>query len=307
MASGNPLKRVIIAGGSGFLGQSLASALSAHVEEIVVLTRGPSRQSGRLRHVNWDARTVGPWVPELNDADALVNLVGRTVDCRKTPANKKVILQSRVDSVKALAAAWQQCERPPGTWIQAATAHIYGDTADEVLDESSPIGSGFAPEVGLAWEATLNHADLPGCRRVVLRISFVLGRNGGPLTVLSRLARLGLGGTVGSGRQYMSWLHQDDLNRIILRALTDPSMHGIYVASAPHPVTNSQFMAELRRAVRRPWSPPVPGPMVRLGAWLMRTDPDLALLGRRVLPTRLMNERFEFRFATLPGALKDLL
>jgi uncharacterized protein (TIGR01777 family) len=191
-------------------------------------------------------------------------------------------------------------------WVQTGTAHIYGDTGDEILEESAPIGKGFAPQVGVAWEKALAEADVPGCRKVVTRISFVLGRHGGALGTLARLTRWFLGGTTGSGRQYISWIHQADLNAIFLRALERPDMSGIYVATAPNPVTNRQFMRELRAALHRPWSPPVPEPMVRLGAWLMRTDPELALLGRRCVPARLLSEGFTFRFPTLPEALRDL-
>lgn len=299
--------RIVIAGGSGFLGQSLAAALPAGFDDIVVLTRGPAGRSGRVRRLTWDAKTPGPWTSELDGAAAVVNVVGRTVDCRKTPANKKIILDSRVDSVRVLAAAYATCDRPPPVWVQAATAHIYGDTGDEVLDETSPTGTGFAPDVGRAWEAAFDNAAPPGCRRVTLRISFVLGKHGGPLKTLARLARLGLGGTVGSGQQYMSWLHEDDLNAMILRAIEDERMSGVYVATSPGPVPNRQFMAMLRKAVHRPWSPPAPGPLVRVGAWLMRTDPELALYGRRLMPTRLMAEGFVFRHSELREALATLV
>jgi len=299
-------KRLIIAGGSGFLGSGLIRHLAGEFQEIVVLTRSPSGSEGSVRFVHWDARTPGDWARELDGAAALVNLVGRTVDCRKTPQNKAVILNSRVNSVLALATAIRSCKSPPPVWIQSATAHIYGDTADEILDESSPIGTGFAPQVGVAWEAAL--AQVPASvRQVVLRISFVLGRDGGPLKILARLARFGLGGTVGTGRQYMSWIHEEDLYRIIERAITDPTMQGMYVTTAPNPVTNQQFMQLLRKAVHRPWSPPAPALMVRTGSWLLRTDPELALLGRRCVPTRLLKEGFVFDYAQLEETLRSLV
>ncbi len=299
--------KIVIAGGSGFLGQSLVTELLPGCESMVVLTRGGDRVDGRVRYVNWDAKTPGPWATHLDGAAAVVNLVGRTVDCRKTPANKKNILESRVDSVLALSAAMKTLANPPPVWVQSATAHIYGDTGDEVLDESSPIGTGFAPMVGTAWEAALNDFAPPGMRKVILRISFVLGRHGGPLATLARIARLGLGGTIASGKHYMSWIHEADLNAIIRRAIADSTMSGVYIATSPEPVTNAVFMRELRRAVHRPWSPPVPAVCVRLGAWLMRTDPELALLGRRIVPRRLMREGFAFRFPHLQSALTDLL
>lgn len=299
--------RIILAGGSGFIGSALAPVLFANGYEPVILSRNPSTTNGFIRHVQWDARTAGPWAAELDGAAGIINLVGRTVDCRKSESNRREILESRVDSVRALAAACAGCQRPPPVWIQTGTAHIFGDTGDELLDESSPIGQGFAPTVGIAWEKSLTDTHLPGCRQVILRISFVLGRHGGALRTLSRLARFFLGGSTGTGRQYISWIHEADLQAILLRALTDADMHGVYVVTAPSPVTNADFMRELRNAVGRPWSPPVPAPIVRLGARLLGTDPELALLGRRCVPTRLVREGFVFRFEELGEALQNLL
>jgi uncharacterized protein (TIGR01777 family) len=300
------LGRVVIAGGAGFLGRSLTRELAPFCQEVVILTRGQPQAEGNVRHVHWDARTLGPWATELEGATAVVNYVGRTVNCRKTPENKRVILESRVNSVHALGAAMKTCTRPPPVWVQSATAHIYGDTGDELLDESSPIGTGFAPDVGAAWERALAEEALPRCRQVVLRISFVVGRGGGALQTLSRLTKWGLGGTTGTGRQWMSWVHESDLNAVVLRAIQDESMSGVYVVTSPNPVTNAEFMRLLRRSLHRPWSPRVPEPMVRLGAWMMRTDPELALLGRRCVPTRLTKEGFVFKYPSLDVALLQL-
>jgi uncharacterized protein (TIGR01777 family) len=300
-------RRLVIAGGSGFLGRGLGRYLNKRFDEIIVLTRGQPRIDGNTKFVHWDAQNIGAWAKELDGAVAVVNLVGRTVDCRKTAANKAVILKSRVDSVVAIANAMRTCKLPPPVWIQAATAHIFGDTEDEILDESSPIGTGFAPQVGLAWEAAISKHAPAEIRKVALRISFVLGRDGGPLKILARLARFGLGGTVGSGRQFMSWIHEEDLYRIIERAIDDPTMQGMYVATSPNPVRNSEFMRCLRKAVHRPWSPPAPAIMVRIGSFLLRTDPELALLGRRCIPTRLLKEGFVFQHPRLQETFMNLL
>lgn len=302
-----PYRKIILAGGSGFLGRAMLPTLLDVADEIITLTRSPAVVDGRERRINWDAKSAGDWEREIDGADAIINLVGRTVDCRKTPANKKVILESRVHSVRALAAAVQLSKRPPKVWVQAATAHIFGDTGDEILDDNAPIGSGFAPQVGLAWEAATNDAPLPHTRRVLLRMTFVLGREGGPLKILARLARLGLGGTVGSGRQWISWIHEADVAAIVLRALIDPTMSGTYVVTAPGPVTNRDFMAALRHTVHRPWSPPTPAPLVRLGSAILRTDPELALLGRRCVPSRLLSEGYVFKHPDLSNAFDDLL
>src|SRR3989440_4375302 len=302
---------VILAGGSGFLGQSLSNLLVKHNYAPIILTRGPNRPatSTTPQHIHWDAQsTSGHWPTSLNNAHAVLNLVGRTVNCRKTPANKKEILDSRILSTRALTQAWQSANNPPKIWMQTSTAHIYGDTDDQILDESSPTGTGFAPDVGRTWEKEFTDADLRDTRRVILRISFVLGLgDNSALSTLSRITRLFLGGHTGSGRQWMSWLHIADYCQIILSALADPTMSGIYIATAPNPVTNKEFMHELRRTLHRPWSPPIPAPFVRLGALLLRTDPELALKGRRCVPARLLNEGFQFRFPTLPQALNDLL
>lgn len=307
--------RIILAGGTGFIGAALTPVLLDAGYDVTILTRDAapraqadgSLDAARIRHVQWDARTLGDWARELDGATAIVNLVGKSVDCRKTDLNKRIILQSRVNSVRVLGEACRLCQHPPTAWVQTSTAHIYGDTGDELLDESSPIGTGFAPDVGVAWEQALRESTPPQCRTVILRISFVLGRNGGPLHTLTRLARWFLGGRAGSGRQWISWIHEADLQAIILQAIADERMSGVYVVTSPNPVTNAEFMATLRKAVHRPWSPPVPAPIVRLGAWILRTDPELALLGRRCGPTRLLREGQEFQFPELTVAIKDLL
>jgi len=308
-----PAKKIILPGGSGFLGHALSSFLLTHDYTPIILTRGPSQPATPTspQQIHWDATTTsGDWPDSLNNAHAVINLVGRTVNCRKTPANKKEILDSRILSTRALAEAWQRATNPPKIWLQTSTAHIYGDTHDEILDESSPTGTGFAPEVGTAWEKSFTDADLQDTRRVILRVSFVMGiGDNSALRTLSRITRLFLGGHTGSGRQWMSWLHIADYCQIILRALRggDPTMQGIYVVTAPNPLTNKEFMKQLRHTLHRPWSPPIPKPLVHIGALLMRTDPELALFGRRCVPRRLLNEGYNFQFPTLPEALHDLL
>lgn len=302
---------IVIAGGSGFLGMSLARHLSGanafgDRPEIVILSRTRPSE-GPWRHVAWDARTLGAWRDVIDGAAGLVNLVGRTVDCIKTPDHCDEILRSRVEATHVLGAAVRMAARPPRVWVQMSTAHIYGDPPAVICNEESPPGYGLAPTVGQAWERAFEEAAPPGVRRVILRTSFVLGRGGGALTKLARLARWGLGGTVGSGRQGMSWIHELDMNRLFERALCDESMQGVYVASSPQPVSNREFMRELRRAVGMPIGLPAAGWMVRLAAPLvLRTDPELALYGRYVVSRRLAGEGFEFRFPRLREALRDL-
>ena len=309
--SSSQSKRVVIAGGSGFLGVSLAFHLSAANWQVSILSRNRPRPEGPWQYVAWDARSAGTWAECLDGAAGLVNLVGRTVDCVKTPDRCDEILRSRVEATRALGIACRSVASPPPVWVQMSTAHIYGDPPSVLCDEDSPTGYGLAPMVGIAWEKEFSQALLPQQRGVVLRTSFVIGRNrgagGGALSKLAPLARFGLGGSVGSGQQGMSWIHEVDMNRLFERGLTDDSMIGVYVASSPNPVSNTEFMRSLRQAV--PW-PKVPlalpafAWMVRIGApLLLRTDPEIALYGRYVKSSRLERERFSFSYPRLPEAL----
>ena len=298
---------IVIAGGSGFLGRSLARHLTSLGRRIIILSRTPPRTSGPWTHAPWDARTPGPWATHLDGAAAVINLAGRTVDCIKTPDHCDEILRSRVESTRALGLAMRAIANPPPVWVQMSTAHIYGDPPTTVCDEDSALGYGLAPTVGRAWEDACTHAALPTQRQIILRTTFVIGRDGGALSRLAFLARLGLGGTVGSGSQGMSWIHERDLNRIFQRAIDDSAMRGIYIATAPEPVSNKVFMRELRRAMRVPIGLPAAAWMVRIGApILMRTDPELALYGRYCVSRRLREEGFTFEFPSLAPALADL-
>jgi uncharacterized protein (TIGR01777 family) len=312
MTSSAKSSPIIIAGGSGFLGMSLARHLACSGMKVVLLSRHPPKFSGPWRHVAWDARTLGEWRRELDGATGLVNLVGRSVDCIKTPDHQDEILRSRVEATRVLGMAVRSMDNPPPVWVQMSTAHIYGDPPDVICNEDSPLGYGLAPFVARAWEDEFRTSVLPSQRQVVMRTSFVIGSDrgagGGALARLRLLVRLGLGGTVGSGKQGMSWIHETDMNRLFERGLTDPAMHGTYIASAPNPVSQQVFMRTLRHAVGMPIGLPAFSWMVRLGApWFLRTDPELALYGRYVVSKRLRDEQFEFQFPELGDALNNLL
>ncbi|MBL8877046.1 MAG: TIGR01777 family oxidoreductase [Phycisphaerae bacterium] len=298
--------RVVIAGGSGFLGRNLASALRRVGREVVILTRKPREARDGVLEVGWDARTVGEWKSSLDGAAAIVNLVGRSVDCRKTEANCAEILRSRVDATRAIGLALKELSNGPRVWVQMSTAHAYGDPPKDVCDENSLFGEGFAPMVGRAWEdAHLQHLP-PGVRSVILRTSFVLGKRGGALPTLERLARFGFGGTIGTGEQGLSWLHERDMTALMVRAIDNEAMSGAYIATAPEPVSMGEFMRALRSAVGMPIGLPSPGWMIRMAAPIIGTDPELALLGRYCVSKRLREEAFEFEFPTLKSALGDL-
>jgi len=301
-----PSNRVVIAGGSGFLGRNLASALRRSSREVVILTRTPKPAGDGVVEVGWNARTVGDWKSSLDGAAAIVNLVGRSVDCRKTEANCAEILRSRVDATTAIGLALKDIRNRPRVWVQMSTAHAYGDPPKNACDEDSPFGEGFAPMVGRAWEDA-HRQHLPAdMRSVILRTSFVLGKQGGALPTLERLARFGFGGTIGTGKQGLSWIHERDMTRLMERAIDSEAMNGAYIATAPQPVSMGEFMRHLRLAVRMPIGLPSPGWMIRMAAPIIGTDPELALLGRYVVSKRLREERFEFAFPTLRAAFADL-
>lgn len=319
MTSLNQQPTIILAGGSGFIGQQLASHLQHSGYHVVILTRAQKHvqsatdaMNTSVEYVHWDGTTLGPWAKHLENAVAIVNLAGRNVDCRYTEDHKREILESRIGSVTALDAAIKQCENPPPVWVQAATLAIYGHRGDQLLTESAHIGRGFSPEVAHAWEQAVLKAGYgeekgqPPNRKVILRISFVLGNTGGALPTLARLARLGLGGSVGDGQQYYSWIHIDDLCAITQQAITDSQMQGIYNVTSPTPVRNHVFMKLLRKAVHRPWSPPAPAWAIKVGCFFLRTEAELALRSRNGVPARLQAMNYPFKFTTLQSALKNL-
>ena len=300
-------KRIILAGGSGFLGRELAAKLVRLGAEPIILSRTPNRYDGVGRALFWDGKTLaGNWMSDIDGAEAIVNLTGKNVNCRPTARNREVILQSRVDSVRALGEAVRAVHSPPPVWIQASSLAIYGDAGDRVCDETAPVAAGFPANVCTAWEGELARATLPEMRVVVLRIGFVLGTNGGALPFLARLVKFGLGGSIGSGNQWISWLHIDDMLALFSEALESPMMTGIYNATAPNPQRNREFMQMLRRALKRSWSPPAPAFAVKIGAPILGSDPKVALTGRRCIPDRLAKMSFKFSYPDLEPALRDL-
>jgi len=298
-------KRIILAGGSGFIGQALARALLARDYAVVILTRTPRERLDGIQELAWDGVNPGPWIESLEGAEGVVNLAGQNINCPHTPANVAALTASRVNSVRALAAALPRLQQPPRVWVQASATGFYGDTGDRVCDESAPGGTGSLAAICRDWEQALHAVPLPRPRTVVLRIGFVLGREGGALPVLSKLVKGFLGGAVGNGRQYISWIHIADLVRMFIAAIEgEPT--GIFNAVGPEPVTNTVFMRQLRQAWHRPWSPPAPALAVRLGCVLMKSDASLALMSSRCVPKRWLGQGFIFDYARLDAALQDL-
>jgi uncharacterized protein (TIGR01777 family) len=300
------MKRIILAGGSGFLGRTLIPDLLAQDYEVIVLGRAAAHTTGGVHFLQWDGKSLGDWSELIDGSNAVVNLTGKSVNCRYTAANRREIVDSRVQSVRVLGEAIARCAKPPQSFVQSGSLAIYGNTEDRWCDETAPIGDDFPAEVCRRWEQAFSEINVPGMRKSVLRIGFALGRGGGIIEYLARLTRWFLGGQVGNGRQYISWIHVGDLNRMFLSAIERPEISGTFNATGPNPVTNAEFMRELRRVLHRPWSPPVPPFAAHIGAWLLRTEASLALTGRRCEPRRFRDANFTFDFSNLGDALADI-
>jgi len=302
------MNKIIIFGGTGFIGLSLAKHLQQKGFEPVLIARHAPANTIPFEFVQWDAITLGKWTSVLDGAKAVINLAGKSVDCIKTPENCDIILRSRVDSTSLIGKAMKTVKSPPKIWVQMSTAHIYGDPPKQLCTESSSTGYGFAPFVGKSWEQAFLDSLPEGVRGVRLRTSFVIGKNGGALESLKRIVKLGLGGTVGSGQQGMSWIHEEDLNELIHQAIVNDAYENVYIASAPNPVSNKEFMKQLREKMKIFFGIPAPAFITRIGAKLIfRTDPELALYGRYVKSERLEKEGFKFKFPALSEALENLI
>jgi uncharacterized protein (TIGR01777 family) len=309
--------KVVIAGGAGFLGRLLARELCRRGDEVVVLSRRVSEVPG-ARVVVWDGRTLCAWAAEVDGADAVVNLAGRSVNCRYTAANLRQMLSSRVDSARAVGAAIARATRPPPVWLQMSTATIYAHAFGPPNDEATGRIGGDEPgaprrwnasiEIARAWERALGEAPTPGTRKVALRTAMVMGpQPGGVFPHLLRLARLGLGGPIAGGRQYVSWIADRDFVRAVLFLLARDDLAGPVNLAAPNPLPQRAFMAALRKAAGVPIGLPAAAWMAEVGAFLLRTETELLFKSRRVVPGRLLEGGFRFDLPTWPEAVEDLV
>ncbi len=307
--------KIVLPGGTGQLGTLLTRFFQARGDEVVVLSRG-GRSLARL--VPWDARTGGAWVNELDGADAVINLAGRSVNCRYTEENLAAMRSSRVDSTRVIGAAIERAARPPRVWLQMSTATIYSHRFEAANDEETGLIGGGEPgapaqwrrsvELAQAWEAAQAEARTPGTRKVLLRTALVLSEDrGGVFDVLSGLVKKGLGGPIAGGAQYVSWLHRRDLERALALLLERSDLEGPVNLASPNPLPQREFMAGLRAALGVRFGLPATGWMAALGAWMMGTAPELVLKSRRVAPARLLRAGFTFDYPTLPAAAQDLV
>ena len=296
---------VLIAGGSGSLGRRLADDFAARGHQVTILTR-TLRGDLDHRQVKWDGRNPGPWTVELERA-IVINLAGELVDRRATPKNIELLRRSRVDPTRALVAAASTLATPPALWLQMSTLAIYGDAGQDVVDEHHPVADGPAQMAGVArpWEQAV--AGVATDRLVIMRTGIVLDRGTPAFDRLCRLTKLGLGGRIGTGQQWISWIHVDDFIDAVHFLCDHSTIDGVVHLTSPNPVQNRDMMAALRAALHRPWSPPTLKPFVHIGAMFMRTDPALALTGRRCIPRRLTEAGFEFEHPSFDAAVRHLL
>lgn len=310
--------KVVIPGGSGQIGTILARAFHGDGHEVVELSRSPREVPWRV--VEWDGRTAGPWMGEVDGADVVINLAGRSVDCRYTPENRRQIMDSRLDSTRAVGEAIGMAGKPPPVWLQMSTATIYAHRYDAANDETTGILGGGEPDapdtwrfsikVAKAWEEAAREARTPRTRLVLMRSAMVMSPDrGGVFATLLRLVRFGLGGTSGDGRQFVSWIHDEDFVRAVCFLIEREDLSGPVNLSSPNPLPNREFMAALRRAWGG-WGQRIGLPatqwMLEIGACLMRTESELILKSRRVVPGKLTEAGFAFEHPDWPEAAADL-
>lgn len=311
--------KIVIAAGTGQIGGLARRALVARGHEVVVLSRTPRASEVRaVREVAWDAQTLGPWADELDGADVVINLAGRSVNCRTTEANLREMRESRVRSTRVVGEAIARAERPPRVWLQMSTATIYAHRFDAPNDEATGALGGDEPhvpaywansvEIAKAWEAALAEAETPRTRKVALRTAMVMSPDrGGVFDVLLGLVRAGVGGSVAGGAQYVSWIHEDDFVAALVFLIENDQLEGAFNLAAPHPLPQREHMAALRDAWGRRLGLPATAWMAEVGAFVLRTDTELLLKSRRVVPKRLLDAGFRFEHPSWPEAARDLV
>jgi hypothetical protein len=308
--------KVVIPGGSGQVGTILARAFHQRGNDVVVLSRTQT-DAPPWRVVKWDGETLGDWETELEGADVVINLAGQSVNCRYTAENRRIIIDSRVKSTRIVGQAIAETSNAPRVWLQASTATLYAHRYDAANDEATGIIGGSEPnapdtwrfsiDVVKKWERELNAAATPNTRKVLMRSAIVMSPNpGGPFDMLLKLVRLGLGGRFGDGREYVSWIHDQDFVRTLDWLIQHDELEGPVNLAAPNPLPNAEFMQTLRKAWGIKFGLPATEWMLELGAFVLRSETELMLKSRRVIPPRLLNSGFTFRFPIWAEAANDL-
>lgn len=313
-------KKIIIAGGSGFIGEAMSNYFGKE-NSIVILTRATSNTMNNrnhykvvsqdnfqnVRYIKWDGKTAGTWVAEIENADIIINLAGKTVNCRYNAKNRNEILSSRVDSTHVIGEAIRQCKSPPSLWINASSATIYRHATDRPQDEfTGEYHDDFSVQVCKKWEAAFFAEETSATRKIALRMAITLG-SGGVLIPYFNLLKFGLGGRQGNGNQMYSWVHITDTCRMIEWIESHPELSGIYNCCSPNPVTNRVFMATIRKATSHRFGLPAPEWLLKIGAPIIGTETELVLKSRWVVPTKISKSGFRFSFPDLDTALDDII
>jgi uncharacterized protein (TIGR01777 family) len=301
-------KKIVLAGGNGYLGDVLSDFYKDKTDEIVILSRHEKLAEGNIRTVTWDGKTPGKWAAELVNADMLINLCGKNVNCRYTEKNKAEIFASRLQPTELLGEVIHDLAEPPKLWINVTSATIYRHAEDRPQDEETgEIGTGFSIEVCKAWEAAFNKYDTPKTRKITLRMGIVLGKNGSVFPRLLNLVKLGMGGMQGNGEQYVAWVHEHDVARSTEWFMQHPEVQGVFNCTAPNPVKNAGLMKVIRCVYGAPIGLPAPQWLLEAGAIVIGTETELILKSRWVIPKRLQDNGFEFQYGTIKAAVEDIL
>ena len=297
------MKTITIAGGTGFLGNVLETYFSKKGYKIKILTRKPSKNN----HVYWNAKDLDNWTNSLEQTDILINLTGKSVDCRYSEANKKLIHDSRIDSTRILGKAVNSCNNPPKIWLNMSTSTIYEDAySKEMTEADGIIGDDFSMNIAKSWEAAFNKITLAKTKKVILRTSIVLGKEGGALIPLKRLTQFGLGGKQWHGKQKVSWIHEVDFARAI-DFLIEQKLEGVFNIVSPKPITNERLMKSLQQILSIPFGIAHPKWLLKIGSKIIGTESELVLKSRNIIPKNLLDKGFSFKYSNIDNALNALL
>ncbi|WP_228420119.1 TIGR01777 family oxidoreductase [Chryseobacterium camelliae] len=298
------IMKIIIAGGTGFLGDRLKKFFTSRGHRVFILTRQP----GQEHEIYWDARTLGDWKDYLEGADVLINLTGKSVDCRYTEKNRQEIYTSRIDSTRVLQQAVDQCAHPPKIWLNASSATIYDHSEQHLNTEANGIiGDDFSMNICKSWEAEFFRAENSEIRKVALRTSIVMGNSGGAFPKLKAVTKLFLGGRQGSGRQKVSWIHIGDFCRALEWIIDHAEISGVINVTAPQPLTNAEMMNKLRKRMKMPFGLNAAVWQLKIASFFLRTETELLLKSRNVYPEKLLHSGFSFAYPDMEAALKDLI
>jgi uncharacterized protein (TIGR01777 family) len=296
--------KIIIAAGTGFLGKNLEKYFTEKGNEVYILTRSPKRNN----EMYWNAKTLGEWKNILENADILINLAGKSVDCMYTEKNKKEIYSSRIDSTKVLQQAIDDCRNKPKVWLNASSATIYVHSETQLnTEENGIIGDDFSMNICKSWEKEFFKAKTENLRKVALRTSIVLGNNGGAFPKLKMITKFGLGGKQGRGNQNVSWIHIEDFCRIVEYIIDHENMSGAVNVTAPNPLSNKEFMMKLRKEMKAPFGLNAPVWQLEIASIFLKTETELLLKSRNVYPDKLMKSGFEFSYLEIDSAFKNLI